>query len=84
MPKEGSMIKFKHHNRKMRVPFVVFADFEALVKPIGAMNHRVERVLPIPIKNINHVDFVITSNVLTMIRILKNQSFTGQRVTRRI
>ena len=34
MPKEGSMIKFKH-NRKMRVPFVVHADFEALVKPIG-------------------------------------------------
>ena len=34
MPKEGSMIciiKLKHHNRKMRVPFVVYADFEALI-----------------------------------------------------
>ena len=29
------MIKFKHHNQKIRVPFVVYADFEALVKPIG-------------------------------------------------
>ena len=50
----------------------------------AAMNQTVERVLPIPIKNINLVCFVITSNALTMSCILKNQSFTEQRVTRRM
>ena len=34
MPEKGSKIKFKNHNRVIRVPFVVYADFEALVKPI--------------------------------------------------
>ena len=48
------------------------------------MNQTVERVLPIPIKDINIVDFVVTSNVLTMSRILKNHSFAEQRVTRRM
>ena len=50
------------------------------------MNQTVEKVLPIPIKDINLVlvDFVVTSNVLTMSRILKNQSFKEQRVTRRM
>ena len=29
MPKEGSILKFKSFFRKMRVPFVVYADFES-------------------------------------------------------
>ena len=28
MPAEGSTIKFKHFFKQMRVPFVVYADFE--------------------------------------------------------
>ena len=28
MPKEGSILKFKNFFRKVRVPFVVYADFE--------------------------------------------------------
>ena len=28
LPEEGSKISFKNHNRSMRVPFVVYADFE--------------------------------------------------------
>ena len=34
MPKEGSSISFKHHNRSIKVPFVVYADFEAFTKEI--------------------------------------------------
>ena len=34
MPKEGSSISFKHHNRAIKVPFVVYADFEAFTKEI--------------------------------------------------
>ena len=28
LPEEGSKISFKNHNRSMRVPFIVYADFE--------------------------------------------------------
>ena len=34
MPKEGSSISFSHHNRAIKVPFVIYADFEALTKEI--------------------------------------------------
>ena len=34
MPKEGSSISFKHHNRSIKVPFVVYSDFEAFTKEI--------------------------------------------------
>ena len=34
MPKEESSISFSHHNRAIKVPFVVYADFEALTKEI--------------------------------------------------
>ena len=35
MPKKGAMLGFKNYNRKMRVPFVVYADFESLTVPIS-------------------------------------------------
>ena len=43
MPKEGSSISFKHHNRSIKVPFVVYADFEAFTKEIKTIpqNERV-------------------------------------------
>jgi len=34
MPKPGTILKFKNYNRSMRVPFVVYADFESFIKPI--------------------------------------------------
>jgi hypothetical protein len=34
LPKPGTMLSFKHYNRSMKVPFVVYADFESLIKPI--------------------------------------------------
>ena len=34
MPKEGSFISFNHHNRSIKVPFVVYADFEAFTEEI--------------------------------------------------
>ncbi|XP_065664717.1 uncharacterized protein LOC136086350 [Hydra vulgaris] len=35
LPNPGSTMQFIHHNRSMRVPFVVYADFESFVKPIN-------------------------------------------------
>ena len=34
MPKEGTMLSFKNHCKKMRVPFVVYADFESFMEPV--------------------------------------------------
>ena len=34
MPKEGSILKFKSFFRKMRVPFVVYADFECFTEKL--------------------------------------------------
>ena len=33
-PKKGTKINFTHHFKKMRVPFVVYADFEAFTEPL--------------------------------------------------
>ena len=35
MPKKGTILDFKDHHRKMRVPFVVYADFEAFTSSIS-------------------------------------------------
>jgi hypothetical protein len=34
MPEERSFVSFKNFNRSMRVPFIVYADFESIIKPI--------------------------------------------------
>ena len=34
MPKMGNKLKFEHFYMSMRVPFIVYADFEAYTKPI--------------------------------------------------
>src|SRR5688572_25285125 len=34
LPEPGTMLGFRNYYRKMRVPFVVYADFESFIKPI--------------------------------------------------
>ena len=34
LPEKGTFLKFSHPERKMRVPFVIYADFESYIKPI--------------------------------------------------
>ena len=34
MPEEDPIVKFQNFNRSMRVPFILYADFESLIKPI--------------------------------------------------
>ena len=34
MPDEGTRLKFKNYDKKERVPFIVYADFECFIKPI--------------------------------------------------
>ena len=35
MPRPGSTISFKHFGKSQRVPFIIYADFESLLKPIS-------------------------------------------------
>ena len=35
MPEKGTKLDFRNHNRRMRVPFIVYADFEALPESIS-------------------------------------------------
>ena len=35
MPEKGTMLSFKNYHKKMRVPFVVYADFEAFTESIS-------------------------------------------------
>jgi hypothetical protein len=48
LPKEGTMLRFENHNNSMRVPFVIYADFECFtesistVTPSGEKSHTVK------------------------------------------
>ena len=36
LPEPGTTLQFKNYNRSMRVPFIVYADFESFIKPIDS------------------------------------------------
>ena len=36
MPKKGTVLEFKNYHRSEKVPFIVYADFERIIKPIQA------------------------------------------------
>ena len=65
-------IYFIHHNRFIKVPFVVYADFETFTEEISTCEPNDKKVLQNNIKNINRVDFVIKLSVL-MKDTIKNQ-----------
>ena len=35
LPKEGATVQFKNYKNSMRVPYIVYADFESITKPIN-------------------------------------------------
>ena len=38
LPEKGTFLSFNNHNRSMRHPFFVYADFESFIKPIDTCN----------------------------------------------
>src|SRR5271166_2546905 len=36
LPEPGTVLQFENYNRSMRVPFIVYADFESFIKPIDS------------------------------------------------
>ena len=43
LPKDGEKLSFEHFNRKMKVPIIVYADFEAFTKPIDGCQPNPEK-----------------------------------------
>ncbi|PFX12774.1 putative uncharacterized transposon-derived protein F54H12.3 [Stylophora pistillata] len=37
MPKEGTYLSFKNHQKQMTMPFTIYADFESLIKPLDTV-----------------------------------------------
>ena len=38
MPKKGEYVKFRNYERKIKSPFIIYADFESILVPEGKRN----------------------------------------------
>ena len=77
MPEEGSLVTFIHHQRSIKVPFVVYADFEAFTEEIPISEQNDKFSFNRNIKNTNRVDFATRLSAL-MKDTIKNQ-FSSER-----
>ena len=59
MPKKGEYVKFKHFERKMRSPFMIYADFKSTLVPEGNGRKIQMSLILINIKNMLLVVMVI-------------------------
>lgn len=44
LPKRGTTLRFKNYNRSMRVPFVVYADFESFTQRLDTCQSNSENI----------------------------------------
>ena len=72
MPKEGTILKFKNYDRREKVPFIVYADFECFIKPLQSFTQMIKRVILNITKNTSHLAFVTISNASMMKYINQN------------
>ena len=77
MPNERK-IELKNHNRMIKVLFVVYADFESIVKPINSREPSDEKSFTNHIKSMCPVDFLTRSFAL-MIRFGLKTQHTDRR-----
>ena len=83
MPKEGSSISFNHHNRSIKVPFVVYVYFEAFTEEISTCEPNQDKSFTKNIKDTDRADFVIKLSVL-MKDSTQNQFSSEQRMKMKI
>lgn len=74
--KEESILKFKNHNRKEIIPFVVYADFECFTKKSTAANHTSNSSI-----YQNHTPYAVAYKVVCSYNNNLNtfRSFTGEK-----
>ena len=63
MPTKNSILKFKHHFKKLLLPFVIYADFECFTIPVNSRQPNPEKSFTKVTKNMNQVLFVFTSKL---------------------
>ena len=79
VPKPGETISFKNFKKSMRVPFVIYADFEAVTEK-KIPQHQIQKNLILKnIKNILHQDFVIMLKKMVP-KIMLNLLFTEVKI----
>ena len=64
MPKKGDILKFENYYKGERLPFIIYADTESLIKPIESCNQILKVVILKNIKSMNQLVFPIILNVL--------------------
>ena len=57
MPKKGEYIKFKDWERKMKSPFMIYADFESILVTEDNPNQKIQ--MSLMLKNIKDMLFVV-------------------------
>ena len=72
MPEKGTMLRFKHHERSDRVPFIIYADTEALIKEMHNCDPNPQNSYTKNTKNTNQLAFPIILNALMIMYINRN------------
>ncbi len=71
MPEEGTTLSFKNDNRSMRVPFIVYADFESFINQLIRVGLILQTATQSNIRSTPHQATATTLSVLTMRYILR-------------
>ena len=73
MPEEGATLSFKNWNKRMRVPFIVYADCESFIKPIDTCGPNPKTATQSNIRSTPHQASVTTLSAFTTRYILRTQ-----------
>ena len=77
MPKEGDEVHFRNHHKQLPVPFVIYADFEAILRRKWIhVNRVIKNRIQKLIKSILIVDTVTRSSVVMMINTANQYRYT--------
>ena len=65
MPEQGSTIEFKDGQNQFKVPFIMYADFESILEPMGPVelgSPNPNNLIPMKLINTRHLVGVFTAN----------------------
>ena len=68
MPGKDTVLSFKDHKKSQRIMFMVYAIFEAFVQNISTLSRVQTVVIRKNTENTHRWDFVITLNLLTVMK----------------
>ena len=78
VPKPGETISIKNFKKSMRVPFVIYADFEAVTEKIDSATPNPEKLFTEKYQKL-HLDFVIMSKKMVL-KTMPNKLFIKVKI----